>query len=221
LPDTTSDIGYYRYQGFALEQKIAWVRDGTGSRALAEAQAALAGLGLDLIESERTLRDLVTKLGGGWEGSAGLAAGHAADLAGARVTLQTTSVDRTRYGMPGAPPAPEYGLWDAFTVRPSDLFDVQTDFDDRVARRRAADAEANRVLHEHEAASRANLAGLPPLGEVPRITVKVTPPDARRGEGDGDTEHSHRYFLGSDDLDPTVDLVVLRHSVIGDDRGHP
>lgn len=216
----TSDIGYYRYEGFALEQKIAWVRDGRGSRALVEAQTALAGLGLDLIESERTLRDLVTKLGGNWEGSTGLAAGPAADLARSRMTLQTRSVDRTVYGMPGAAPAPEYGLWDAAsdasTIRTSDLFDVQTDFDDQVARRRAADAEANRVLHEHEAASRANLAGLPPLGEVPRITVRVNPPDANRGE---DTEHSDRYFLDSDGPSLTDDLVVLRHSVIGDDRG--
>lgn len=191
MPDLTSDsgadIGYYRYEGFALEQKIAWVRDGKGSRALAEAQAALAALGRDLIESERTLRDLVTKLGGSWEGSAGAAwsadSGPAADLAGARVTLQTESVDRTRYGMPGAAPAPEYGFWDAagdaFNLQTSNLFDVQTDFDDQVARRRAADEEANRVLYEHETSSRANLAGLPPLGEMPRITVDAVPPEVR------------------------------------------
>lgn len=191
LPD---GIGFYRYQGFSLEEKIGWMRQGAGSGALAEARAALAALGGDLVQSEQNLRDLVNRLGGAWEGAAGTEAGEAmrlaatwsadsapaADEAWSRVDLQSESVDRTRYGMPGSAPRPEYGfgdaLGDAFNAQTYNLFDVQTSYDEQVAARRAADEEANRLLYAHEAASRANLAALPALPPVPSITVDTAPP---------------------------------------------
>ncbi|HEX6354108.1 hypothetical protein [Actinophytocola sp.] len=185
------EIGYYWYEGCPLEDKIAWMKEGEGSLALFEAQSALAQLGFDLVESERSLRDQVRLLGSSWEGTAGTAAGEAmmaaakwsadsapaADQAWSQVGLQSESVDRTKNGMPGAAPAPEYGFGDAFgdavNMRTGNLFDVQTSFDDQVAQRRAADELANRLLYQHEAASRANLAAMPTLGEVPTITVQT------------------------------------------------
>jgi hypothetical protein len=194
LPDFGGGIGFYRYEGFSLEEKMDWMRQGAGPSALTGAQTALAGLGGALVESEGALRDLVSRLGGTWEGTAGTAAGTAmmvaaawsaesapaADDAGTQVGLQTESVERTKYGMPGSAPAPEYGFGDAFgdavNLQTGNLFDVQTSFDEQVAQRKAADDEANRLLYQHESASRSNLTALPALGEMPRITVDAEPP---------------------------------------------
>ncbi|GAB3435134.1 hypothetical protein [Actinophytocola sediminis] len=190
-------IGFYRYQGFPLEEKIAWVAAGPGASALADAQSALGELGNDLIESEQVLRELVNSLGGEWSGSAGAAAGASmvsaanwsADSApvtgeaGSQVGLQSESVTRTRYGMPGSAPQAEYGFGDAFgdaiNLQTGNLFDVQTDFDEQVAQRRAADEEANRLLYAHEATTRATLAAIPALAEIAPITVDSTPPPTR------------------------------------------
>jgi hypothetical protein len=195
-------IGFYRYEGFPLEQKIAWVRQGRGPGALSEALQALADLGGDFIESEQTLSRLVNQLGGNWEGGAATAAGSAmqraamwpaasepvTSQAGTGVELQTESVERTRHGMPGSAPRPEYGfddaLGDAFNQQTWNLFDVQTNFDEQVAQRRAADQEANRILYEHESASRANLAVMPALPPAPRITAESTPPATDRSTDD-------------------------------------
>lgn len=190
-------IGFYQYEGFPLEQKIGWMAEGPGASVLAEAQAAVVDLGNDLIESERTLRDLVNRLGGEWSGSAGAAAGRSmvaaaswsagsapvTGEAGSQVGLQGESVERTRYGMPGSAPRPEYGfgdaLGDAFNLRTGNLFDVQTDFDEQVAARRAADDEANRLLYAHETATRTNLAAIPPLSVIEPITVRAEVPPTR------------------------------------------
>jgi hypothetical protein len=187
-------IGFYRYEHYSLEEKIGWMGQGPGAAELAEAQSALADLGNDLIESEQTLRELVNSLGGEWSGSAGTSAGEAmlaaaswsadsapvAGEAGSQVGLQSESVERTRYGMPSSAPKPEYGFGDAFgdafNMQTGNLFDVQTDFDEQVAQRRAADEAANRLLYQYEAATRANLAAIPVLAEVPVITVESEPP---------------------------------------------
>ncbi|QFZ18384.1 PPE domain-containing protein [Saccharothrix syringae] len=187
-------VGYYRYEGFPLEQKIEWIRQGAGPAALADARAALVELTDALVESEQRLRDLVARLGGEWEGSAAVEAaaavrqaalwsgdsGALTQTAGAQVDLQAEQVQRTTYAMPGSAPRPEYGfddaLGDSFNLSTQNLFDVQTDFDEQVARRRAADAEANRVLYEHEAACRANVESLPVLAEMTRVTAEFEPP---------------------------------------------
>lgn len=187
-------IGFYQYEGFPLEQKISWMAQGPGASVLAEAQAAVVDLGNDLIESEQTLRDLVNRLGGEWTGSAGGAAGRSmvtaaswsagsapvTGEAGSQVGLQGESVERTRYGMPGAAPRPEYGFGDAFgdavNLTTGNLFDVQTDFDEQVAARRAADDEANRLLYAHEQATRTNLAAIAPLARIEPITVRADVP---------------------------------------------
>lgn len=188
-------IGYYRYEGYPLEQKIGWIRDGTGPSALGGAQEALVGLTAALTESEERLHRLVRKLGGSWKGSAAENAGTSvrkaltwsADSgqvtgdAKTSVDLQAERVALTRNLTPGcAPGSPEYGLDDAladsFNAMTGGLFDVQTNFDEQAARRRALEEEVDRVLYAHEAASRANLAAVPALAEVPQVTAHSVPP---------------------------------------------
>ncbi|GAB2843996.1 PPE domain-containing protein [Lentzea nigeriaca] len=187
-------IGYYRYEGYPLEQKIAWIRQGTGPSALTGAQDALRSLSVALIESEQRLHDIVTKLGGAWSGAAADAAGAAmkqtatwsgetGELTGdawTSVELQAEQVERARSLTPGSAPAAEYGfddaLADSFNATSGGLFDVQTNFDEQAARRKAIDEEVNRILYAHEAASRTNLAAVPALAEVPRVTADSVPP---------------------------------------------
>jgi hypothetical protein len=147
-----------------------------------------------LVDGGQTVVRLINDLGGNWEGDSAAAAGNVMQqaaqwsaasepvttMAGTGVEMQTESVERLRNGMPGGAPKPEYGFWDAagdvVNQQTGNLFDVQTNFDDQVAQRRAADQEANRLLYAHEASSRANLAALPVLPPAPAITANAEIP---------------------------------------------
>ncbi|SDG94338.1 PPE family protein [Lentzea fradiae] len=188
-------IGYYRYEGYPLEQKIGWIRDGAGPSALSGAQDALVGLTTALADSEERLRRLVEELGGSWKGAAAENAGKSVRRAltwsgdsgqvtgdaKTSVDLQAEQVALTRNLTPGcAPGSPEYGLDDAladgFNAVTGGLFDVQTNFDEQAAKRRALEEQVDRVLYAHEAASRTNLAAVPALAEVPKVTTRSEPP---------------------------------------------
>jgi len=194
-PDGPVDIGYYRYEGYSLEEKIAWTQQDAGKETLSEAQLALNDLGEDLIASDIALRLRVSELGGSWEGMAAAAAGRAmmtaaswssssvpaATLACVQMGLQAESVHRTKYGMPPSAPQPTYGFGDVVEGAVTDtintvtanIFDIQTNYDEQVALRQQAGEQANRLLYEHETASRANLHALPVLDPIPAMTVRI------------------------------------------------
>ncbi len=154
-------IGYHRYEGYPLEEKIAWVAQDAGTRTLAAAQEALRALGRDLVESETRLRAVVTRLGGMWLGTTGTTA-VSAMVAATQLGAQLDAVKRARYAMPGAAPPPD--CVDRADGRIACLFAVQTDFDQRVLRRRAAEDAADRQLYLLESASRVHLAAIPVPG---------------------------------------------------------
>lgn len=157
-------IGYHRYEGYPLEEKIAWVARDTGTRSLAAAQEALRALGRDLVASETRLRAIVTRLDGMWLGTAGTTA-VSAMVAATQIGAQLDAVQRARYAMPRAAPPREDA--DCVDGRVGYLFDVQTDFDRRVLRRRTAEDEANRQLYLLESAARVHLAAIPAPGGRP------------------------------------------------------
>ena len=71
------DIGDYRWEGFPLEQKVAWMRDAPGSAAVRPAVDALRGLSARYADSHRTVQAGLARLGVSWEGRSADAAGHA------------------------------------------------------------------------------------------------------------------------------------------------
>ncbi|WP_459716055.1 hypothetical protein [Actinophytocola sp. KF-1] len=157
-------VGYHRYEGYPLEEKIAWAARDGGTRTLVAAQDALRALGRELVASETRLRAVVTRLGGRWLGTAGTTA-VSAMVAATQLGAQLEAVKRARYAMPRAAP-PRDGV-DRADGRIAYLFDVQTDVDERVLRRRAAEDEADRQLYLLESASRVHLAAIPVPGGQP------------------------------------------------------
>jgi hypothetical protein len=150
-------IGYHRYEGYPLREKLAWVAQ-DGTRTLVAAQEALRALGRDLAASETRLRAAVTRLDGMWLGTAGATA-VSAMVAATQIGAQLAAVRRTRYAMPrGVSPRDGVDLSDGRLAR---LFDVQTDLGPKVLRRRTEEDEVNRQLYLLESAARVHLAAIP------------------------------------------------------------
>lgn len=176
-------IGHYRYEGFDLREKVGWVRDAAGAAAFHGIQDVLDEINRELVDGERRLRAAVRALGGEWNGGAAGSAGDAlrglsvwtGDSAAAtnavngRVENQADVVARTRHAMPEV--ESDSPSWDDSGDATFDLVDIHTDQDERQARLRAANEIADRVLREHESATRANLQAFPTLPEVPATTV--------------------------------------------------
>lgn len=188
-------IGHYRYEGFDLREKVGWVRDAAGATAFHGIQDVLDEISRELVDGERRLRAAVRAIGGEWDGGAAGSAGEAlrglsvwtgdsaavTNVVNGRVEIQADVVARTRHGMPEV--ESDSPSWDDSGNATFDLVDIHTDQDERQARLRAANEIADRVLREHESATRANLQALPTLPEVPATTV-IT---ARKAHGPGVT----------------------------------
>ncbi|GGM65494.1 hypothetical protein GCM10012275_40070 [Longimycelium tulufanense] len=191
------DVGYYRYQGFDLKEKIGWAQQGAGPTVLGETARAVNGLGNDLIESEERLKSVLRDLGAEWEGSAASSAGaamqraalwsgdsgHVSQTAGTQVSAQGDTATHTKNSMPNESEIPAIDGWDKFKKGMSlggkigFGLDVQTSFDDKAAEKRALDQKVNELLQQHESASRSNVQAIEPVPEPPKITVESAPRD--------------------------------------------
>ncbi|WP_028925748.1 hypothetical protein [Pseudonocardia acaciae] len=85
-------IGRYRYEGFSLDEKSDWMRQGQGPAAINGGLACLKALAGDYAATERALRDALGGLGADWRGPAADAAADAL----------RTAADRARDGQHAA-----------------------------------------------------------------------------------------------------------------------
>ncbi|ODT96568.1 MAG: hypothetical protein ABS81_30740 [Pseudonocardia sp. SCN 72-86] len=70
-------INYHRYEGFPLDKKIKWLREGTGSSAIETLHQGMANIGGKFADSDQQLRRQLEPLGIAWQGRAASEAGAA------------------------------------------------------------------------------------------------------------------------------------------------
>lgn len=195
------DIGDYRWEGFPLEQKIAWMRNAQGSAAVRPGVEALRGLSARYAESHRTVQAGLARLGISWQGQSAEAAGQAvtrlADwVGGAGQTVSGGGGSMGTYGasfdamrprinppapIPAVPPVgPRYQPADGVGV----LAGLQWAIRQQADATAAADAQANAALRAHQQATRAALSSFPLVEPPPDVVAGVgssTPADAAGG----------------------------------------
>lgn len=182
------DIGDYRWEGFPLEQKLAWMQNAPGSAAVQPGVDALRGLSARYAESHRTVQAGLAKLGIIWQGQSAEAAGQAvtrlADWVGG--AGQTVSGGGGSMGTYGAsfdamrsrisPPAPMPAMPRVGPrYQPADgagaLAGLQTAIRQQAEATAAADAQANAALRAHQQATRAALSSFPLVDPPPEVVA--------------------------------------------------
>jgi hypothetical protein len=180
------DIGDYRWEGFPLEAKVAWMQTGQGSAAVQPGVDALRGMSARYAESHKTVKSELAKLGISWQGqSADAAAGAVTQIAdwvagagrtvsggGGSMGTYASSFDAMKpkiqpVPVTARPVAGPPGLGDGIGA----LAGFQTDFSRQVEMAAAADAQANAALSAHQRVTRAALASFPPVDPPPAVAA--------------------------------------------------
>jgi hypothetical protein len=177
-----SGIGQYRYEGWDLATKHAWMQHGTGAAAAFDPHATVASLAATLNGSDDVLRRAMAKATIDWEGATATAA--STTLA----CYADTAMQASEVGATGASTVDIYGgsfanlkpkiaaptvegtnsIWGTLVdhmggqAQPMlTAAGVQSDYTKRIAANKAADTAANQALYDHEKTAQAALAGFP------------------------------------------------------------
>ncbi len=190
------DIGDYRWAGFPLAQKFAWMQTGQGAAAVQPGVDALRGLSARYTESHRAVHAQLARLGVSWRGASADAAAAAttrlADwVSGAGQTVTGGGGSMDSYGAsftamkPNIPPPPDVGVQsgggralDAATGGYGALVGLQSDHSRRLAAAAGLDAQANAALTLHQQTTRAALQSFPLAAEPPALAAGTGPADA-------------------------------------------
>ncbi len=195
-----SEIGQYRYEGWDLGTKYAWMQQGQGSAAAVTSRTAMGKIAEALSGSHDVLHNAMGDLHAVWEGAT------ATSASGAMACYADGAAQASQVGTAGAGTVEDYGgsfanlkpkiaaptvegknsIWGAMVDHMGGVaqpllsaMGVQSDYTQRVAANKAADHAANQALYEHEKQARAALAGFP----VPDTTPTTPPGTGPAGPG--------------------------------------
>lgn len=218
------EIGRYRYEGFSLDEKSDWMRQGQGPAAINGGLACLKALAGDYAATERALRDALGGLGADWRGPAADAAADALRTAADRArdgqhAAEAGADGLQRYGESFAglrsriaTPTNTPGDQEGDQVGPA----VAPQLDTRKAslEHQRLDRAANDALYAHESTSRDAVGTFPTSDAAPPPASPTTPEPApaptppplpTAGAADGDADGGVQPFaVEFDDHVPPV-----------------
>ncbi|ASO18531.1 hypothetical protein FHR81_002940 [Actinoalloteichus hoggarensis] len=179
--ESECDIPAIRYEGYSLQEKHAWVRDGSGPDAAEDIRAALSILADAMAESDLLLRRALQPLGIDWQGAAAtsvgaacalvadwsLACGDSAREGGVGVAVAGAGFAHVRVRVEAPGPGRADTRLDVF----AGPFGGQADLTQEAEAERARDDAANRAFYAYEDAVRDAVRSLPVLAAPPGVAV--------------------------------------------------
>jgi hypothetical protein len=184
-------IGYHRYEGFDLQTKHDWLKDGNsqGSQHVAD---SLKRISERLAQSDVNLRNATKVIGVEWTGQAAsmlsgaalrasnwtTSTGDSAGTSVSQINQYGQSYDETKSKVT-APKANSVGFGDVMTEGANaatfGVFDMQSDYRKTANENKAADDAANRALYAHESVARGSYDSIPVVDAPADIAVSTAP----------------------------------------------